>query len=95
LTVGDVKSGISSVADAGYLDVQPPSGEEWVVHNIYHEESVQLELYDGTNSLVFDSVTGKGIYAKFNFHVRNAVRIRVKNISGATKLIGYDGVQTK
>jgi hypothetical protein len=95
VAVGDVKSALSSVAASAYLDIQPPSGEGWVLHNIYHESDVQLELYDGTNSLVFDTDTGAGVYAKYAFHVTNSIRIRVKNTAAATKLIGYDGVQTK
>jgi hypothetical protein len=95
MAVGDVKSGISSIAPNAYLDIRPPAGEEWVIHNIYHTSDVQLELYDGTNSLIFDTDTGAGVYAKYAFHVTNSIRIRVKNISASAQLIGYDGVQTK
>ena len=95
MAVGDVFNGLSSVAAAGYLDIQPSSGVEAVIHNIYHESDIQLEFYDGTNSLVFDTDAGAGIYAKYAFHVTNAKRIRVKNTAAAAKLIGYDGVQTK
>ncbi|MEM3623438.1 MAG: hypothetical protein QXR76_06700 [Candidatus Bathyarchaeia archaeon] len=95
MAVGDVKSGISSIAAGAYLDIQPPSAEEWVIHNIYHESDVQLEFYDGTNSLIFDTDAGAGVYAKYAFHVTNSIRIRVKNTAAAAKLIGFDGVQTK
>jgi len=95
LAVGDVFSGISSIAAAAYLDIQPSAGVEAVIHNIYHESDVQIEFYDGTNSLIFDTDTGAGVYAKYAFHVINARRIRVKNTAVAAKLIGYDGVQTK
>ena len=95
MAVGDVFSGISSIAAAAYLDIQPSAGVEAVIHNIYHESDVQIEFYDGTNSLIFDTDTGAGVYAKYAFHVINARRIRVKNTAVAAKLIGYDGVQTK
>lgn len=95
MAIGDVKSAIQSVAANSYLDVQPPLGEEWVIHNIYHEGDIQLEFYDGTNALAFDSDAGAGVYAKYAFHVTNSVRIRVKNTMATAKLIGYDGVQTK
>jgi hypothetical protein len=94
MAVGDVKSGISSVAAAAYLDIQPTGTEEWVIHNIYHESDIQLEFYDGTNSCVFDTDPGSGVYAKYAFHVKNAIRIRVKNTASAAKLIGYDGICT-
>ena len=95
MAVGDVFSGLSSIAAAGYLDIQPAAGVEVVIHNIYHESDVQIEFYDGTNSLIFDTDTGAGIYAKYAFHVTNAIRIRVKNTNAAAKLIGYDGIVTK
>ena len=95
MAVGDVFSGISSVAAAGYLDIQPAAGVEVVIHNIYHDSDIQLEFYDGTNSLIFDTDTGAGVYAKYAFHVTNARRIRVKNTAAVAKLIGYCGVQTK
>jgi hypothetical protein len=95
VAVGDVKSALTSVAAGAYLDIQPPAGEEWVIHNIYHASDIQLEFYDGTNSLIFDTDAGAGVYAKYAFHVTNSIRIRVKNTSASDQLIGYDGVQTK
>jgi len=95
MAVGDVFSGLSSITAAGYLDIQPSAGVEVVIHNIYHESDVQIEFYDGTNSCVFDTDAGAGVYAKYAFHVTNARRIRVKNTAATAKLIGYDGVQTK
>jgi hypothetical protein len=95
MAVGDVVSDIQSIASGSYLDIQPAAGVEWVIHNIYHASDVQLEFYDGTNSLIFDTDTGAGVYAKYAFHVNNTRRIRVKNTSASAQLIGYDGVQTK
>ena len=95
MAVGDVFSELSSVAAAGYLDIQPSAGVEVVIHNIYHDSDIQLEFYDGTNSLIFDTDVGAGIYAKYAFHVTNARRIRVKNTAAVAKLIGYDGIVSK
>lgn len=95
MAVGDVVSSLSSIDTDAYLDIQPGAGMEWVIHNIYHESDIQLEFYDGSNGVAFESVTGAGIYAKFAFHMTNSIRIRVKNTSGEAKLIGYDGVVTK
>lgn len=95
MAVGDVVADIQSIAAGAYLDIQPGSGVEWVIHNIYHESDVELNRYDGTNSLTFDTDTGAGVYAKYAFHCNNADRIRVKNANTSAKLIGYDGMQTK
>lgn len=95
MAAGDVVSGLSSISAASYLDIQPGAGVEWVIHNIYHEDMVELEFYDGTNSLIFDADTGLGVWAWYEFHCTNTRRLRVKNTSTAAKLIGYDGVVTK
>lgn len=95
MAVGDTFSGLSSVAAGAYLDIQPGAGVEAVIHNIYHASDVQLEQYDGSNSLIFDTDTGAGIYAKYAFHVTNTIRIRVKNTTAGSILIGYDGIVTK
>jgi len=95
MAVGDVVSGLASVPAGAYLDIQPAVGVEVVIHNIYHDGDIQLELYDGTNSLVFDTDPGAGVYAKYAFHITNTLRIRVKNTSTSACLIGYDGIQTK
>ena len=95
MAVGDTTKGLSSINAGAYLDIQPASTAEWVIHNIYHEYDVTVEVYDGSNSLIFDTDTGAGVYAKYAFHCTNAQRIRVKNTHGsAAKLIGFDGIIT-
>jgi hypothetical protein len=96
MAVGDVRSGLSSVAASGSLDIRPPTTEEWVIHNIYHEYDVDIAVTDGTNELIFDGDKGPGAYAKFAFHVTNQQWIRVKNRDTSNpRLIGYDGVVTR
>ena len=96
MAVGDVVSGQSSIDAAAYLDIQPGAGVEWVIHNIYHEYDIELSQYDGTNTLVFDTEAGDGVYARYAFHVTNSIRIRVKNTDASlARLIGYDGIVTK
>jgi len=96
MAVGDVKSGISSVSANGYLSIRPPTGEEWVIHNIYHEHDIELIFTDGSHDIVFDSDSGSGVYARYAFHVTNSVYLKVHNKDTSTsRLIGYDGVQTK
>ncbi len=93
MAAGSVKSALVSVLASAVLDIQPGIGEEWIIHNIFHEDSVDLEFYDGTNILNFYSSTGKNNESVV-FHLTNARRIRVKNTTAIAKLIGYDGVQT-
>jgi hypothetical protein len=91
MAAGDVISGISSVAAGAYLDLQPGASVEWSVHNIYHEDAVTIELYDGTNSLVWGEFYGAGNREGI-WNANNTRRLRVKNAhASAAKLIGYDG----
>lgn len=95
MAVGDVAKNLQSIAAGEYLDIQPSGTAEWVIHNIYHDYDVAIEVYDGSNSLIFDTDVGAGVYAKYAFHCTNVQRIRVKNTHvSAAKLIGYDGIVT-
>jgi len=94
VAVGDVKSGLSSIAAGAYLAIQPSGTEEWVIHNIYHASDAEFHFYDGTNDILVESHYGKGGWLGYFFHVRNGLYIRVKNANTAAKLIGYDGVCT-
>jgi hypothetical protein len=96
MAVGDVFSGLTSVAAGGYLDIRPPAGVEAVIHNIYHAYDVDLAFTDGTNVLTFDTDAGAGVYAKYAFHVTNSLWIRVINKDTTNaRLIGYDGIVTR
>jgi hypothetical protein len=97
MAVGDVVSGESiTLANNGYLDILPSGTLEWVIHNIYHNNTIQIEYYDGTNSIIFDTDSGQGVYARYAFHCSaiTSYRIRVKNTSGVAANIAYDGIVT-
>ena len=95
MAVGDMVGALSSIASGSTLDVQPAGTEEWIIHNIYHEDDIELQFYDGANVITFDSELGSGTYSRFSFHCKNALRLRVKNNASSNKLIGYDGVISK
>lgn len=95
MAIGDVVSDMQSITAGAFLDIRPSSGVEWVIHNVYHADAVHIEVYDGSNSLIFDSDTGPGFWAWYEFHCNNTRRLRVKNNSSASQLIAYDGMQTK
>ena len=95
MPVGDVVSTISSIAAGAYLDIQPGSGIEWVIHNIHHEDQVEIYFYDGTNSILVDVDAGQGSWTGQFFHCTNTKYYRVKNTAASAKLIGYDGIITK
>lgn len=96
MAVGDVVTGLSSVAASGVLDIRPAAGVEWVIHNVYYSQgTVEFYKTDGTNLLRFDTDTSQGARLGAVFHCTNAQWIQVKNTAGTATLIGYDGKQTK
>ena len=92
---GDVFSDLQSIGAGAYLDIRPTGTIEAAIHNIYYEDDVTFELYDGTNSLAFETATGAGALVYYAFHVKNSLWIRVKNDAAGAKLIGYDGIVTR
>jgi hypothetical protein len=95
--VGDVVAACSSIASGAALDVQPGAGVEWAIHNIFFEYDVELQRYDGSNTVATAQFTGPD-WQNISpvIHVNNTNRIRLKNLHGSlAKLICYDGVVTK
>lgn len=95
MAIGDVVSDNQSIASAGYLSIQPASGIEWVINNIFYEADVTIEVYDGTNSIIFATKTSGGALLFLQLRCTNAKYIRVKNTNAVAKRIGYDGMITK
>ena len=79
----------------GRLDIRPPEGEEWIIHNIVHGASCELYKTDGTNRIKVDTSVGEGGWLNFNFHLTNSNWYSIKNISGDYAYFGYDGIQSK
>lgn len=94
--VGDVVADCQSVASAAVLDIQPGAGVEWIIHNIGFTHEVELQRWDGTDVAAMVTFSGPGWQHFFpGFHVNNTQRIRVKNNDASSRVICYDGVQTK
>jgi hypothetical protein len=95
MAVGDVVADTASVADTAYMDIQPASGAEWVIHNLYWADDSELYKYDGTNAIAFQANTGAGALLNAQIHVNNTDYLRIKNVSGGAAICGYDGIITK
>lgn len=94
MAVGAVTSDLVSKAQNEYLDLQPAAGTEWVIHNIYYSQSMELYWYDGANTIKFDSDASYGARYGMCFHCTNSNYVRVKNVYAGTAYIGYDGIIT-
>lgn len=96
MAVGDVVTIIpTSKANNDVLDMRPSSGVEWVIHNYVYSGGMELYKTDGTNSIKVDSDTTNGGRIGVYLHCTNAVWYQLKNVSGSTAFLSYDGVQTK
>lgn len=93
---GDVKNSLQSVAAGAVLDIKPPSGEEWVIHNIYyHAGPVEINIFNGTLTIKADTDQTAGGRFGAVYHVTSTQWLQIKNTSGAAIIFGYDGIQTK
>ncbi len=97
MTVGDSVAAIStSVADNASVDVQPASGVEWILQNVYAAGAVEIYYTDGTNTCgVADQLTGAGSLTNMVHRCTNGYYIKIKNVSGGAINIGYSGVISK
>jgi hypothetical protein len=96
MAIGDaVVIASTSVIDDAFLTIQPASGVEWIIHNIYIPPTAAVELYatDGTNDILMD--LNQGGYMGYFFHLTNAQYMKVKNVSGGTVYMKYDGIVSK
>lgn len=92
MTVGQAVTAVTSTADDASLLIQPTSGVEWIIHNIAAPDDAEIEIYftDGTNDiLVLSNIGG---YIDGHFHVTNSKYYKIKNVSGGTIYLGYDGI---
>lgn len=84
-----------SVADTAFLDLQPTSSVEVVIHNVNVPEGTTVELYhyDGTDSIKV--ITTAGSLFNMQLHATDTVYYRVKNVSGAAAILSAEGMVTK
>lgn len=96
MAAGDVYNlGVSAVALNAYFNMQPPAGQECVIHNITHSTDAVLEFFDGTNSVVVDTQNGSGAWMGVFLHCTNTKYYRVKNSNASSNNICCDGMYTK
>jgi hypothetical protein len=90
-TIGET----TQVAHLSSLNVRPAIDEEWVIHNIYIPIGSTVEIYrwndiGTTPEILITKVSNSMLFQ--SFHCTLDEFIIVKNISGASIYISYDGV---
>ena len=95
MAVGDAVGAVTPVAAGGELVIQPPSGEEWIIHNVFHEGAAALCVTNGAAVCTVDSDTSGGMWAGFFLHVTPSQYLKVVNTDSETRHLGYDGIKSK
>ena len=100
---GSARMAWTEIADDAYLDVRPDAyalgnsnPEEWRILSLSFGDDVDVEIYhtDGANEDMLFEVAG-GYMSGLQFMATRDLYYRVKNVSGASKYIGYNCVVTK
>ena len=83
-----------SKGNAESLLIQPASGVEWTIHNIYHSKGASIFKVEGAVEVEIDTATGSGSWSGFFFHVTNDSYLKITANENSC-IVGYDGVITK
>lgn len=98
MAVGDTQAGVATIAigTTSTFNIQPPAGQEWVIHNVYYDAGLELRMTNGTITVPFDTDTAMGARMGMSTHVMNGYYLQLRNTSASVVVnIAYDGVQTK
>lgn len=97
MAFGDTVTNWASAASNGTMDVRPGAGVEWLITTLVSGSGKAMEVYlteDGSTFTLADSLLG-GSQHRLTYRLTNAFWMRLKNVSGGSAYIGYQGVVTK
>ena len=93
--VGAVIHDLQSIGNGAYLQAKPAPAIEWVIHNIYHPNSIELKIVDGSgNECSFYEEADKGFITNCYMHLTDSHYLRIYNVSGGDMYLAYDGIIT-
>jgi hypothetical protein len=85
----------TAIQSAPMFSIQPPSGQEWIIHNIFYQAPCQIS-FGSTNSNTFATIygitSGFGVLAGLLIHVTSASYLVIEPIQQG--VFGYNGVRT-
>lgn len=92
--LGSVVSTISMVGSGQFFTLRPAVGQEWVIHQIAHDNDALLQFFDGTNVITLNNFIGANLEQRLQLHVTNSIYYRLYQTSVNTSWFGFDGIQT-
>ena len=93
MTVSDMAYNQSALVNGQTLNIMPSMvGVEWIIHNIIVPFGSTCELYktDGTNTIKIANISTSLL--SYNFHCNISSYYTIKNVSGSTIYVAYDGI---
>ena len=96
MAVGDVKSSCQSIATNSAFTIQPPAGEEWIIHTVDLTYNFLLKMRTATVTASVE-IWGAGHWnVQPGWHLTNSVYIEFINTDTVNgRIAGYTGMQTK
>jgi hypothetical protein len=95
MAVGENVLAHSSVSNGNYLSIQPGAGVEWQLLDLYFGGAWELYRTDGTNAIKIDEGITTGSLQQRKMIASNGIYFRIKNVSGGSVYMGYDGIIKK
>lgn len=108
MAILDKVASIANVLANGFIDIRPPAGEEWLIHNVYCDNgTMELRIQTSSNLTntwykpTFSNASSTNPQPTcvngLGVHVTNSQWLRVANVTSWSIAIniGYSGIKTK
>lgn len=84
---------VSTILPSQYMDIVPSTvGEEWTIHNIIIPFGYTCEIYQSNGAIDILIVTTSMSLLSYHLHCDTSYYYRVKNTSGTTINVSYNGI---
>ena len=94
MTVGQLIGTVTSLDSNSTLTVQPSIGTEWILHNIYTSNTIDLNVV-GSSTVSIETDLNESLVGGYFFHANFTHYYQIVNKTSDTIYVGYDGVQSK
>ena len=95
MSIGDTIISLYTLPGSTTLNIQPDTGVEWEIHNIYAGATCSLSITDGSTSLQIGTLSSSSPVEKAKYEITNSVYLQLENTVGSTTLVSYMGVVVK
>jgi len=95
MSIGDTVISLYTLPGSATLDIQPSTGIEWEIHNIYVGATCLLSIADGTTALQIGTLGLDTPVEKAKYEITDSVYLQLENTVGSTTLVSYMGVVVK